>query len=63
MRSEVAPVRSWPSSRTCPPTGPNRRPATAARLVDLPAPFRPTSATISPGPTVKLTSNTTGTRP
>ena len=32
-------------------------------VVVLPAPFAPTSATISPVGTVKLTSHNTGTRP
>ena len=48
-----------PSSRTAPPVG-ARRPATARRVVVLPAPLAPIRATISPAPTWSETPRSTG---
>jgi hypothetical protein len=54
-------VSSSPPSRTCPPPisafGGSSRTIVCA-VVDLPEPDPPTSATVSPGATVKLTSRT-----
>src|SRR5215471_3623905 len=54
MASELQPVISVPSSRTRPAVG-GTMPQMALRSVDLPAPWLPTSVTMSPASTRRLT--------
>src|SRR5207237_7104484 len=56
------PAVGAPSSSIAPDVG-RKRPAMHLSSVDLPAPFAPTSATISPGATESVTPRSTGTPP
>src|ERR1700704_6256584 len=59
-RSGLRPRSERPCTRTSPAAGPTT-PITACRVEDLPAPFGPTSPTISPAPTSRSMPRTAGT--
>ncbi len=57
MARDGRPAMSWPRQRTAPPLSAST-PVIRLKVVDLPAPLGPISATISPAATPKLTSLT-----